>query len=51
MRIDPACRMTARAIRNEASRAPLIQDGLGKDAARGVAGAEDQDLVRPRIAH
>ena len=48
-RIHPARRMGARAEGAEASGADLPQDGLRHDAARGVAGAEKQDVERASV--
>ena len=43
--IDVALRMAAGAEGAEIGLAAVIQDGLGHDGARGVAGAEEQNVV------
>src|SRR5262249_36173730 len=46
VRVDLALRLAARAVGTEFTGAELVQDGLGHDRARRVAGAEKQDVER-----
>ena len=39
-------RLAARAVRHKAPRTQGVDDGFGHDAARGIAGAENEDLIR-----
>jgi len=44
VRVHSALRLAARAVGTEFTAAELVQDGLGHDRARRVAGAQEKDV-------
>jgi hypothetical protein len=48
-RVDASARETARAVRAEPALAPMVQQRLGEDAPRRVAGAQEEDIEESRL--